>query len=131
MVVHRHMLASGEQAVTHAETADFAEVLGTLETVLGREIAALAAQVSGWDAVVQLEPTSSAARRLRRAYAVVTLIRDESMASNDHEPPETIMRWFMGMNPALGGNAPVTLLDNQHFGDLMNAALYFVDGDYS
>lgn len=136
MVLRNAEREAAAEAITNAEKADIEEVMHTLAEVLGQSVTAMAARAPTFEGLLkQMQSPSgkretAVAERLRRAYAVVTYIREHDRPSGGHESNEAIQRWFMGTNPALGYEAPIELLD-ERFPEIMHAAFYLVAGDYS
>lgn len=117
-------------ARAHKESVrlDFSDIVGFLKEHLGNGAVSIIAgsvdakTINRWAATKDASPRDhEVERRLRTAYQVFHLIQQE-------EAPQTIRAWFLGMNPQLEDQAPVSALANGQDRAVLSAARAFVAG---
>lgn len=118
-------LASREAHRQTTETS-IEQITSFLEEVLGRKLVAALAGVAdpkavGRWAAGERSPRAAAEERLRVAYQVFRLLLTE-------ESKHTIRAWFIGLNPQLNDESPVTAIRAGRFQEVMVAAKAFVSG---
>ncbi|MFG2785912.1 XRE family transcriptional regulator [Streptomyces prunicolor] len=120
---------SGEAALSaHRRTVSMstADIARFLQDHLGQRLTARITnlsdhrQVGKW-ASGENTPRPEAEERLRAALQVFHLIQDA-------ESLYTARAWFIGMNPQLDDQAPLTVIAEGRYRDVMTAARAYVDG---
>jgi hypothetical protein len=95
------------EAHRKAVTAEFPEVVQGLVSILGRKLIAYIAGIKDARAIDRwlqnASPQKDAERRIRCAYHVASLL-----AASD--TPPVVQAWFLGLNPELNDQVPITLL---------------------
>ena len=86
---------------------DFADLVLRLSDTIGRKLTAYVASVKDVRAVERwingAQPYGDVESRLRLTFQVVRTLLD-------HDPPQVIQAWLMGVNPELGDRVPLRLL---------------------
>ncbi|MFD3503475.1 XRE family transcriptional regulator [Streptomyces sp. NPDC058676] len=120
---------SGEAARTahrHTVRMSIADIARFLQDNLGQRLTARITnlsdhrQVGKW-ASGENAPRPEAEERLRAALQVFHLIQDAESLS-------TARAWLIGMNPQLNDEAPLTVIAEGRYRDVMVAARAYVDG---
>lgn len=95
------------QAHRQSMVLPFPELVNEIVGVIGKKLTAYVTRtkdtrtVDRWIAGVQ--PYGDAEQRLRFAYQVVMTLRE-------HDKPEVVQAWLMGVNPELGDRTAVRML---------------------
>jgi hypothetical protein len=117
------------EAHREAVTAAFPEVVRSLVSIIGRKQTAYIASVKDARAIDRWieggTPQNDVEQRIRLAYHVATLLVKSDSAG-------VVQAWFVGLNPELNDNVPITLLREGSLEDdgkrVLNAARAFVAG---
>ncbi|WP_030561843.1 hypothetical protein [Streptomyces aureocirculatus] len=118
--------ASAERAHLATVRMSIADIARFLQENLGQRLTARitnindARQVGKWASGTSA-PRQEAEERLRAALQVFQLIQDA-------ESLYTARAWMIGMNPQLQDEAPLTVIADGRFRDVMVAARAYVDG---
>ncbi|MGC9494861.1 XRE family transcriptional regulator [Streptomyces sp. WG7] len=118
--------ASAERAHVTTVRMSIADIARFLQDNLGQRLTARITnindprQVGKW-ASGDSAPRQEAEERLRAALQVLQLIQDA-------ESLYTARAWMIGMNPQLEDEAPLTVIADGRFKDVMVAARAYVDG---
>ncbi len=97
----------GLEAHRESLTLAFPELVLRLTTFIGRKLTAYVAGVKDVRALDRwmegAAPYGDAESRLRLTFQVVRTLLD-------HDPPNVVQAWLMGVNPELGDRVPLRLL---------------------
>lgn len=118
--------AASEKAHRNAVESGIADVASYLREVLGQKLVAHLAGVAdpktvGRWASGERAPRAGAEERLRGAYQIFHLLLTE-------ESPHTVRAWFIGLNPQLDDEAPLTAIREGRIQDAWIAAKAFLAG---
>jgi hypothetical protein len=105
---------------------DLAGMASCLQELFGQMMTAVIAGVDDAALVEEwvsdrLVPTAAAARRIRAAYEVASLLRQTESA-------QTVQIWFMGMNPDLNDRPPALAIADDPSGVLDAARAFLAHG---
>ncbi|WP_240138805.1 XRE family transcriptional regulator [Streptomyces sp. MUM 178J] len=119
-------VASAERAHVATVRMSVADIARFLQDNLGQRLTARITNISdprqvGKWASGESAPRQDAEERLRAALQVFQLIQDA-------ESLYTARAWLIGMNPQLEDEAPLTVISDGRFRDVMVAARAYVDG---
>lgn len=108
----------------NAVKTPFAELVQTMEELLGRQLLAYSANVdpktvARWQGGQQ--PRKEAENRVRTAYQVAQLLLTR-------EGEHTVRAWFIGLNPQLDDESPAQALRDDKLRDVIVAAKSFTLG---
>jgi hypothetical protein len=117
--------ADVQQAHRKATEATIADLVRTLQEVLGRQLVAALANVDPktvdrW-IEGQTKPRAESERRLRTAFQIYQLL-----LSRDSE--HTARAWFLGLNPQLDDVSPIEALKENRLREVVVAAKSFTLG---
>jgi hypothetical protein len=120
-------LATALQQV-HRQTisAPISEVAGQLQELLSRRLTAVVAgvkegkTVSRWanGEITEIRDPFTE-QRLRTAYEIALLLLE-------HDSPQTVRAWFIGLNPQLGDTSPAEAIHDGQLQEALAAARTFV-----
>jgi hypothetical protein len=106
-VVTKALPRPGLQAHRESLSLNFAELVSCLANAIGRKLIAYVAAVRDIRAVERWiagsQPYGDVELRLRLTFQVVRTLLE-------HDPPEVVQAWLMGVNPELGDRVPLRLL---------------------
>lgn len=125
----RTLPRAGLEAYRESLSAPFPELVSRLVTIIGRKLTAYIANVKDVRAVDRWmngnEAYGDVESRLRFAFQVVRTL-------TEHDSPQVVQAWLMGVNPELGDRVPVRLLregDLNIIGpEVLGAARAFIAG---
>jgi len=115
-----------QQVHQQAVTAPISEVAGQLQELLSRRLTAVIAgvkegkTVSRWASgeVTEIRDPFTE-QRLRTAYEIALLLLE-------HDSPQTVRAWFIGLNPQLDDVSPAEALHDGQLQEALAAARIFV-----
>jgi hypothetical protein len=117
------VLDSPDPAFTQSVRLSISQITNVLLEVLGRALVQRLAGISDPQAVRdwiegKRQPRAATEMRLRTAYRAFQII---NAADTEH----AARAWFIGLNPQLGDEAPVTAIQKDHLRDVLVAAEAF------
>lgn len=115
-----------QQVHRQAISAPISEVAGQLQELLSRRLTAVIAgvkegkTVSRWASgeITEIRDPFTE-QRLRTAYEIALLLLE-------HDSPQTVRAWFIGLNPQLGDTSPAEAIHDGQLQEALAAARTFV-----
>jgi hypothetical protein len=115
-----------QQVHRQSIAAPISEVAGQLQELLSRRLTAFIAgvkegkTVSRWASgeITEIRDPFTE-QRLRTAYEIALLLLE-------HDSPQTVRAWFIGLNPQLGDVSPAEAIHEGRLADALAAARTFV-----
>ena len=120
-------LAVVNQAHRDATSTPIQQVADELQHLLSRRMTAIIANVKDGKTVTRWasgETTSirlESEQRLRTAYEIMRLLLQ-------YDSPQTVRAWFVGLNPQLGDESPIEVINEGRLKEALAAARAFTAG---